>query len=91
MLELTAADGRSKWMYMGDRWCDLLSQLLVYASNPFCAEAQRVLCRLNPDNAHAAYVWLPALFTDLHTLDIQFHATWDLDKYLNSDFYENNY
>jgi hypothetical protein len=21
MLELTAADGRAKWMYMGDRWC----------------------------------------------------------------------
>jgi hypothetical protein len=63
MLELTAADGSSKWMYMGDRW-------------------------LNPDGAHAAYVWAPALMTGTHKLDIQFHGSWDLDKYLNSDFYE---
>eukprot|EP01043_Picozoa_sp_COSAG02_P016721 COSAG02_NODE_741_length_17813_cov_51.487863_17_plen_379_part_00 len=63
MLELTAADGSSKWMYMGDRW-------------------------LNPSIAHAAYVWAPALMTKTHMLDIQFHESWDLDKYLNSDFYE---
>jgi len=61
--ELTAADGSSKWMYMGDRW-------------------------LNPDSAHAAYVWLPALMSKTHMLDIQFHASWDLDKYLSSTYYE---